>query len=144
MTWAKKLVSNLTEVKVKGCHSNCETLGQWRNMYCPDCILKSFFFICNSKTLDGCFTTWKINVKYKKLPAKVWTNFGRMFLKLGILFYINPYLGNHHSLLTSIKSNTPFAEVKKHWANNPHPSLENYKIGSVGDVFEVPKCLLLD
>ena len=45
-----------TDVKVKGCHSSCEILGQWRKMYCPDCILKLFFFICSSITRDGCFT----------------------------------------------------------------------------------------
>ena len=62
-------VTQLTEVRVNGCHSSRETLGQCRKTYCPGWAQKPFLFICSSKTRDGWLTTWATQNACKSLSS---------------------------------------------------------------------------
>lgn len=57
--WMEKKFSTGAEVRVKGCHSREEIEQQLTKIFCPTFMLKPCFFICNSKTLDRCMTTYK-------------------------------------------------------------------------------------
>lgn len=64
--WMEKKSSSGAEVRVKGCHSRLEIEGQLTKIYCPTSILKPCLCICNSKTLDGCMTTYEQSTEAKR------------------------------------------------------------------------------
>lgn len=53
----------LTEVRVKGCHSSWEMLGQCKKIYCPGRAKNPFLFICSSNTRDGWLMTYEMKPK---------------------------------------------------------------------------------
>lgn len=99
--WTLKKSSSGAEVRVKGCHSSCETDGHCRKIYWPGPILKPCFFMWSSRTPEECVTTWTI------IRGPVLFSFRRVIVSIRLQVTLQPFLleFNHKLMQIGMHSN---------------------------------------